>query len=102
MTIFEPGICNAWLLSLPFFAFGVVFMGMKKEIARRMSDMTGYSAKEKSFTVAASLAPYPFMFATVWTPFTAALPLFCLGLLLLCYRHGPVCINAQGDSSNPI
>ena len=47
-----------------------------------MSDMTGYSAKEKSFTVAASLAPYPFMLATVWTPFTAVLPLLCLGLLL--------------------
>jgi protein-S-isoprenylcysteine O-methyltransferase Ste14 len=57
-------------------------MGMKKEICKRMSDMTGYGAKEKSFTVAASLTPYPFMLATVWTPFTTALPLLCLGLLL--------------------
>jgi len=82
MAIFEPGICNAWLLSLPFFALGVIFMGMKREIAERMSDMTGYGAREKSFTVAASLAPYPFMLATVWTPFTGILPLVCLGLLL--------------------
>ena len=82
MAIFEPGICNAWLLSLPFFALGVVSMGIKKEIAGRMSDMTGYGAKEKSITVAASLAPYPFMLATVWTPFAATRPLLSLGLLL--------------------
>jgi protein-S-isoprenylcysteine O-methyltransferase Ste14 len=70
MTIFEPGMCNAWLLSLPFFGLGVIFMGTKMEIAKRMSDLTGYSAKEKSITVAASLSPYPFMLATLWTPFT--------------------------------
>jgi protein-S-isoprenylcysteine O-methyltransferase Ste14 len=82
MAIFEPGVLNAWLLSLPFIALGAFFMGMKKETARRMSDMTGYSAKEKFFTCVASLAPYPFMLATVWTPFTTVLPLLCLGLLL--------------------
>ncbi len=82
MAIFKPGIWNAWLLTLPFFALGAFFMGMKKETAKRMSDMTGYGAKEKAMTVAASLAPYPFLLATVWTPFTAALPLLCLGLLL--------------------
>lgn len=82
MAIFEPVVCNAWLLSLPFFALGVFFMGLKREIAERMSDMAGYSAKEKSITVAASLAPYPFMLATVWTPFTTVFTLLCLGLLL--------------------
>jgi protein-S-isoprenylcysteine O-methyltransferase Ste14 len=80
MAIFEPGICNAWLLSLPFFALGMIFMGMRKDTARRMSDMTGYGAKDKAITVAASLAPYPFMLTTVWTPFTAVLPLLWLGL----------------------
>jgi len=82
MAIFEPGIWNAWLLSLPFFAIGAFLMGMKKDIAIRMSGMTGYSAKEKLFTVAASIAPYPFMLATVWTPFTAKLPLLCIGVAL--------------------
>ena len=82
MAIFEPGICNAWLLALPFIALGMIFMGMKKEIAKRMSDMTGYSAKEKFFTVAASIAPYPFMLATVWTPFTSVLPLLYIGVAL--------------------
>jgi protein-S-isoprenylcysteine O-methyltransferase Ste14 len=82
MAIFEPGIWNSWLLSLPFFALGAISLGMKKEMAKRMSDMTGYSAKEKFFTCAASLAPYPFMFATVWVPFTAVLPLLFIGLLL--------------------
>jgi protein-S-isoprenylcysteine O-methyltransferase Ste14 len=82
MAIFEPGIWNAWLLSLPFFAIGAFLMVMKKDIAKRMSDMTGYNAKEKFFTVAASIAPYPFMLATVWTPFTAKLPLLCIGVAL--------------------
>lgn len=72
--------CNAWLLSLPFFALGVCFMGLKKDIAKRMSVMTGYTVREKFFTVAASLAPYPFMVATVWTPFAARLSLVCIGV----------------------
>jgi protein-S-isoprenylcysteine O-methyltransferase Ste14 len=82
MAIFEPGIWNAWLLSLPFFALGAFLMGMKKDIVKRMSDMTGYSAREKFFTVVASIAPYPFMLATVWTPFTAKLPLLGVGVAL--------------------
>lgn len=82
MATFELGIYNAWLLSLPFFVFAGIGMGARKDIAKRMSDMTGYTTKEKFFTVSASVAPYPFMLATVWTPFTAALPLLYLGLLL--------------------
>ncbi|MEN6317687.1 MAG: methyltransferase [Syntrophaceae bacterium] len=80
--MYKLSIWNAWLLSLPFFVLGVFFMGMKKDIAGRMSDMTGYSAREKFLTVVASLAPYPFMLATVWTPFTAMLPLVYLGVSL--------------------
>ena len=81
MTIFKLTIWNAWLLSVPFIALGFLFMGTKKDIAKRMSDMTGYNRKEKLFTVAASLAPYPFIIGTIWTPFTAK-PLFlCIGLL---------------------
>jgi protein-S-isoprenylcysteine O-methyltransferase Ste14 len=82
MTIFRLSIWNAWLLSLPFFALGAFLMGMRKDIARRMSDMTGYSAKEKFFTVVASTAPYPFMLTTVWTPFSARIPLLCVGVVL--------------------
>ena len=82
MAIFRLSIWNAWLMSLPFFALGVFLMVMKKDIAKRMSDMTGYSSKEKFFTVVASIAPYPFMLATVWTPFTAKLPLLVIGVAL--------------------
>lgn len=82
MPILRLSIWNAWLLSLPFFLIGAFLMGMKKDIAKRMSDMTGYSAREKFFTVGASIVPYPFMLAAVWTPFTAKLPLLCIGVAL--------------------
>lgn len=82
MATFEFGLWNAWLLSLPFFVLVVCMVGMKKSIVRRMSDMTGYSIKEKLVTVSASLAPYPFMVATVWVPLTPILPVLCLGLLV--------------------
>jgi protein-S-isoprenylcysteine O-methyltransferase Ste14 len=82
MAIFKLSVWNAWLLSVPFVALGFLFMGMKKDIARRMSDMTGYNRKEKVFTVTASLASYPLMIGTIWTPFTAK-PLFLyIGLLI--------------------
>jgi len=80
--MFELSIWNAWPLSAAFFVVGMFFMGMRKEMAKRMSNMTGYSRKEKLFTILASIAPYPFMIATIWTPFTKSLALLCLGILL--------------------
>ena len=44
--------------------------------------MTGYSPREKTFTIAASLAPYPFMIATFWTPVTSMTSLFYAGIIL--------------------
>jgi protein-S-isoprenylcysteine O-methyltransferase Ste14 len=82
MATFELGMWNAWLLSLPFFVLVTFPAATKKDIVKRMSDMTGYTPREKFFTVAASLSPYPFMIATVWVPFTSLLPLLYLGLLV--------------------
>lgn len=82
MALFRLGILNAWLLSLPFFLLVTLMAGTKREAVRRMSDMAGYTAKEKIITVCASLSPYPFMIATVWAPFTSLPPLLCLGLLV--------------------
>ncbi len=44
--------------------------------------MEGYTTKEKFYAVSASLAPYPFMIATLWTPFTTDIRLLCLALLV--------------------
>ncbi len=44
--------------------------------------MTGYSPGEKTFTIAASLAPYPFLIATFWTPFTSMTSLLYAGIIL--------------------
>lgn len=77
--VFRLGLLNAWLLCIPLliaFAVGA----LNKDLAKRMSDMTGYDTREKFFTVSASLAPYPFMIATVWTPFTFIKPLLYGGL----------------------
>jgi len=77
--VFHMGLLNAWLLCIPLliaFAIGA----LNKELAKRMSDMTGNDTREKFFTVAASLAPYPFMIATVWTPFTPIKTLLYGGL----------------------
>lgn len=79
MPVFHLDLLNAWLLCIPLlpaFAVGA----LNKDLTRRMSDMTGYDTREKFFTVSASLAPYPFMIATVWTPFTSITPLFYGGL----------------------
>lgn len=82
MTAFKLGIGNAWLLSLPFIALVAGMAGVKKHTIKRMSDMTGYTARERFFTISASLAPYPFVIATMWVPLTSILPLLCLGLLV--------------------
>ena len=91
--MFRLSIWNVWVLSLPFFIIGLFFMGMKKEVAKRMSDMTGYSDRERAFTLLASVAPYPFMIVTVWTPFTTTLPLLYLGISL--YVIGMVLYTAS-------
>jgi protein-S-isoprenylcysteine O-methyltransferase Ste14 len=74
------GFLNAWLLCVPLLLPGIFVGVVRKDVAKRMSDMTGYSAKEKFFTVAASIAPYPFVVLTLWTPFTKTKALFGCGL----------------------
>jgi len=91
--MFELSIWNAWPLSLLFTGLGMLFMGTKKDIVKRMSYMTGYSRKEIIFTILPSIAPYLFMIATVWTPFTKKLPLLYLGILL--YSFGIVAFVAS-------
>src|SRR5512138_2165679 len=78
--MFRSSLWNAWLLSVPFVVLGFLFMGTKRDIAQRMSDMTGYNPREKSFTIAASLAPYPFIVATIWASFTPVVTLLVTGL----------------------
>jgi protein-S-isoprenylcysteine O-methyltransferase Ste14 len=82
MAGFELGFWNAWLMSVPFLALVACMVGRKRDVVKRMSDMTGYSRSEKLLTVSASLSPYPFTLATIWVPFTSSVLLICLGLLV--------------------
>lgn len=69
-------------MSLPFLILVTCMVGLKRDIVKRMSDMTGYTASEKFFTVSASISPYIFMIATIWVPIISILPLLCFGLLV--------------------
>ncbi len=85
---FAIGLLNAWVPCVPVLLAGIFVMGVRRDVARRMADRTGYTRREKLFTIAASLMPYPYMALTVWTPFTtrpgllaAGLSLYLLGLV---------------------
>ena len=80
MFTLRLSVWNVWLLSLLLVAVGASLTVFRKGVATRLSDMTGYTARERLFTVLASLAPYPFLIATVWTPFTTLVPLLILGI----------------------
>nr|MDA8101316.1 methyltransferase [Nitrospiraceae bacterium] len=43
---------------------------VRRDVARRLGDMTGYTTREKAATVIASLSTYPFMVLTLFTPFS--------------------------------
>jgi protein-S-isoprenylcysteine O-methyltransferase Ste14 len=73
---------NAWILCVPFLVPAFLIGALRKDIAKRMSDMTGYEGNEKIVTIAASLAPYPFMITTVWAPFSSIKSLFIAGLIV--------------------
>ena len=99
LPTFRLGLMNAWWLILPLVLTTVYICAMKKELARRMSDMTGYDAGERIFTVSASFAPYPFMIVTVWTPFTTLKPVLYSGLAL--YLMGAVLFLQPSASLSP-
>jgi protein-S-isoprenylcysteine O-methyltransferase Ste14 len=65
---------------VPLLVSGGLVAAIRKDVAKRMSDMTGYTAKEKLFTVAASLTPYLFALWTLWTPFTKSKTLLACGI----------------------
>jgi protein-S-isoprenylcysteine O-methyltransferase Ste14 len=75
-------LTNAWLLCLPLVAGGLYLGIARKDVAKRMSDMTGYTAAEKIITISASIAPYPFMIVTAWTPFTSNKPFLVVGSIV--------------------
>lgn len=82
MPIFEASLWNAWLLYVPFLIGAICFDMQNKTIAKRMADMTGYTVKEKVFTVIASLIAYPYMALSVWTPFTTIRPFLYIGAIV--------------------
>lgn len=71
---------NAWWFSIPILGGGAYVGIVHKRVARQMADMTGYTESEKFFTISASLLPYPFMAATIWTPFTSMAALVHVGI----------------------
>ena len=93
LTGWKLGFANGWLLSLPFLVLLFSMVGMKQKIIKRLSDMTGYTQGEKFFTISASLAPYPFLLAATWLPFTSIKPLFTLGLVF--YAAGLILSGAS-------
>jgi protein-S-isoprenylcysteine O-methyltransferase Ste14 len=76
------GFWNAWLLCAPMVALGMVFVLPRKDLGKRLSDMTDYGTAERGFTVAASLLPYLFIVAAAWTPLPPAGPRLVSGLLV--------------------
>ncbi len=93
MAGLEPGLWNAWLMAVPFLALLMFMVGFKKDVIARMSDMAGYTRKEKIVTIMASLSPYPFLIATFWVPFTSSAVLIFPGILL--YAFGMVLCAAS-------
>lgn len=68
----QIGISNTWILLIPFILISIYIPIKRKDIAKRMSDMTGYTSKEKMFTVIASIMPYPFLIFTIWLSFSGS------------------------------
>jgi protein-S-isoprenylcysteine O-methyltransferase Ste14 len=81
MARIEIGIWNAWLMTVPFLTIMVCMVSGKKDMAKRMSDMSGYTVKERVTTISASLAPYPFLIATLWMPLAPSILFLCLGIM---------------------
>lgn len=76
------GFWNAWLLCVPMVIVGMLAVLPHKQVARRLSDMTGYGARERLFTVTASLLPYAFMAISAWTPLLSFGPWLVVGVLV--------------------
>lgn len=64
----DLGLWNGWLLCAPMLLSGLVLVLPRPDVARRMSDMSGYRCGERAATVGASLAPYALVALAAWTP----------------------------------
>jgi len=77
-------------------------LAMHKNVAKRMADMKGYTIKEKIFTISASILPYPFMIATIWTVFTSLKPLLYIGLAFYIIGLTPYILTIRIFVKTPI
>jgi len=73
---------NAWFLTVPIILVGIYIAVFYRDAAKRMADMTGYSRKEKVFTVSASMTPHLFTLLTVFIPLSANKISVAIGFLL--------------------
>ncbi len=78
----HAALTNAWLLCAPMVLLGGFVALRHPAAARRMADMAGYSRREALVTKAASLAPYPFIALSVFTPLTAPAAVVIAGVML--------------------
>jgi protein-S-isoprenylcysteine O-methyltransferase Ste14 len=82
MNLFEawrPALLNAWLMCVPVVSAMACISVRRKDVARRMADMTGYNAREKVTVGAASLVPYAFIAETAFVPFGSGVAALAVG-----------------------
>lgn len=73
--MYSLSVTNAWIFAAPILAVGVFVQILSPETAKRMASLNGYSRREKTITILASVLPYPLFIylAFVRVPFTHAI-----------------------------
>lgn len=84
----QMNLFNAWFLAVPMIIVGIYIAVFHRNTAKRMADMTGYSRKEKTVTVSASIAPHLFTLLTIFIPLSPSTvavvigaPIYAIGLI---------------------
>ncbi len=86
-TEFSIGLTNAWIGSLIIF-ISMIATASNKELAKRMMDVSWYTAREKKLMLPSFIFQFGFLLLCVWVPlkigtvwFYGGTTLFCLGFI---------------------
>lgn len=89
-TELNAGLFNAWTAALFACLFGMSVMIIDKKTARRLIDMSWYTAADKRAAYASMVMQYGFIILAVWVPFKTGTTWFYTGAViyvaaLVCY-----------------
>ena len=77
------GLLNLWIFFIPYIMLGIIPLIFKKEVVKRMGEVSFYGSKEKMITGCKSVIFFGSVIYSIWVPLHVETIWFYIGLIII-------------------